>query len=631
MKIILTAILFVAAIFLPVTGRAEVEYEHILNFDSQISVQADGTLNVVETIQVFAAGNQIKHGIYRDFPQIYQSHFGLHTKTGFHVESVRRDGQTEDFHLANRENGKRVYIGSASTYVSPGLHTYELAYTTDRQLGFFRDHDELYWNVTGNGWMFPIDNVTATVTLPANALATNLTAYTGTQGERGRDFSATNFANTAHFTTTRRLPAENGLTIVVEWPKGFVTPPSALAGLINMLKDNRGMALAALGLLLALVYYLVTWKLIGRDPRPGVIIPRYAPPEDFSPAAVRYLKRMGFDNKAFTASILNLAVKGVIKIDEQKEGIFRSKIYTLIPVRNAHCEISQAEEIVRCELVGDGLPIALRQENYLSIQAAQKGLRAFLAENIQGKYFKHNFAFSFLGFLICLASVAVQLLDYDISPPMVFLLGVFFIVPTIVIAIGARIHKFGGVVAACIVWFAAGATVPYFHLPAFPVYSTIILATLAGIFHFLLKAYTSEGREIMDQIEGFKMYLSVAEKDRLNLENPPERTPQLFEMFLPYALALGVEQKWSEQFAGVLAAAGATPGQTAYAPAWYSGNSWNQVGAASFAGALGGSLAGAISSASTAPGSSSGGGGGGDGGGGGSSGGGGGGGGGGGW
>jgi uncharacterized membrane protein len=168
-------------------------------------------------------------------------------------------------------------------------------------------------------------------------------------------------------------------------------------------------------------------------------------------------------------------------------------------------------------------------------------------------------------------------------------------------------------------------------VPLWMVIMAVLFALANGICIILLRSLTPAGREILDQIEGFKMYLSVAEKDRLNLENPPERTPELFEMFLPYALALGVEQKWSEQFADVLAAAGQGPHQTRYSPVWYQGDSWNQFGATSFAGALGGSLAGAISSASTAPGSSSGGDGGGGGGGGGSSGGGGGGGGGGGW
>jgi uncharacterized membrane protein len=129
------------------------------------------------------------------------------------------------------------------------------------------------------------------------------------------------------------------------------------------------------------------------------------------------------------------------------------------------------------------------------------------------------------------------------------------------------------------------------------------------IFYYLLKAPTREGQRILDQIEGFKMYLGVAEKDRLNLENPPERTPALFEKFLPYALALGVEQKWSEQFAAVLSAAGHAGG--VYSPGWYCGPSWNHLGSASFASSFGSSLEGAISSSSTAPGSSGGGGGGG--------------------
>jgi uncharacterized membrane protein len=152
-------------------------------------------------------------------------------------------------------------------------------------------------------------------------------------------------------------------------------------------------------------------------------------------------------------------------------------------------------------------------------------------------------------------------------------------------------------------------------------------ALMNGIFYHLLKAPTMAGRIILDQIEGFKMYLGVAEKDRLNLENPPERTPEIFEKFLPYALALDVEQQWAEQFEDVLAKAGQA-GQE-YSPSWGTGSGWHNLTATSFASSMGSSFASTISSASTAPGSRSGGSGGG--GGGGSSGGGGGGGGGGGW
>jgi uncharacterized membrane protein YgcG len=130
------------------------------------------------------------------------------------------------------------------------------------------------------------------------------------------------------------------------------------------------------------------------------------------------------------------------------------------------------------------------------------------------------------------------------------------------------------------------------------------MGLLNALFYHLLKAPTLSGRKLMDQIEGFKLYLSVAEKDRLNLLNPPEKTPELFEKYLPYALALEVENAWSKQFAEVLARAG-TETQP-YTPVWYSGSSWDGFHTSRFADRLGGAFAGAISSSSSPPGSSSG-------------------------
>ncbi len=608
------------------------EPEQVYQFDSEVVVQTNGALTVTETIRVQAGGQQIQHGIYRDFPQLYHTPLGLRSRTGFVVQKVLRDGQPEDHHLANRENGVRVYLGSANFFVPPGTHTYQLTYTTDRQLGFFKDHDELYWNVTGNGWIFPINNVTCTVVLPPDATAKNLTAYTGRQGERGHDFTANNLGERARFTTTRKLFASEGLTVVVEWPKGFVTPPTLLARLKNLLKDNRGLALALAGSLVTLGYYFAAWRSVGRDPKRDVIIPRYAPPPDFSPAAVRYLWRMGYDNKVLTATVMNLAVQGALKIVERKAGVFSQKTYTLVPVPHAKCALSPGEEIVRRELVGDGLPLTLRRDNYVALQAAQSKLRTFLAEAVQSQFFKSNLLHSLLGFVFCLASVACLWVDVGaiISAPDLLVPGGFFIAAVIAVVLGRKLHPGAGMVAFGLMLVAAIFAVGFTHQPIALVFLPIILGTLAGVFHFLLKAYTPAGRDIMDEIEGFKMYLGVAEKDRLNQENPPERTPQLFEQFLPFALALGVEQKWSEQFADILAAAGTAPGQNNYSPGWYAGDSWHTLGATSFAAAIGSSLAGAISSASTTPGSSSGSSGGG-GGGGGSSGGGGGGGGGGGW
>ena len=532
--------------------------EEILQFDSQIVVQTNGSMVVTETIRVRAQGNQIRHGIYRDFPQLYQGRWGLRTQTGFNVRSVQRDGRPEPFHEADRQNGTRVYFGSAASVLTPGIYTYEFVYETDHQLGFFKAQDELYWNVTGNGWIFPIAAATATVILPDGAAPGNLESYSGRQGAKGKDCTAKVIDGRAHFESTRILDPGEGLTLVVCWPKGFVAPPAAGDQWRTIIRANQGMALAAAALLLAVAYYLLAWAFVGRDPKPGTIIPLYEPPKGFSPAAVRYLARMGFDNRTLTAAILNLAVKGKITIHE-----YQDKAYTLFRTEAAIDGLTHEEIGLLCKLFEDGPRLTLLQVNYETLQEATSELKERLAGAEEQIYFVRNLLYWIPGLLLVLAG-----------------LGAMFI------------HPINGGPFASIPWMIGIAV------------TGVIVVVL---FYYLLKAPTSKGRQTLDQIEGFKLYLSVAEKDRLNLENPPERTPALFEQFLPYALALGVEQKWSEQFAAVLAAAG--QGATGYSPGWYSGGSWSGMNINSLTSSMSSSLSSAIASASTAPGSSSGGGG----------------------
>src|SRR5688572_12728307 len=140
--------------------------ERILSFDSTVTVGRDGTLTVREVIRVRAEGQEIKRGIYRDFPTIYQDNKGRTIVVGFAFDSALRNGNAENWRAENHQNGVRIYLGSKSVMLPRGEHTYELNYRTDRQTGFFSDYDEIYWNATGNGWAFKIDQVTATVHLP---------------------------------------------------------------------------------------------------------------------------------------------------------------------------------------------------------------------------------------------------------------------------------------------------------------------------------------------------------------------------------------------------------------------------------------------------------------------------------
>ena len=201
--------------------------------------------------------------------------------------------------------------------------------------------------------------------------------------------------------------------------------------------------------------------------------------------------------------------------------------------------------------------------------------------------------------------------------------GVFFLLSTAVAAWRSALTGHSGhhLAAAGAAIFVTIFALPFLAGEAFGIYTLasatspaiiVILLLVAGVnflFHYLMKAPSHSGRALLDRIEGFKMFLAATEEDRMNILYPASRTPELFEKYLPYALALGVEQAWSEQFASVLAQAGQS-GKT-YSPAWYSGSSWTSLGAAGFASSLGSSFTGAISSSSHAPGSSSGGGGGG--------------------
>jgi len=147
--------------FLLPSAAVAKQTERILRFKSHIRIQTDGSMTVTETITVYAAGQQIKRGIYRDFPTKYKDRFGNTVRVGFEVMSVFRKGRPEAFHLKKTANGIRVYMGKKNKMVRTGVHAYTLTYRTDRQLGYFDEFDELYWNVTGNGWSFSIEKVQA--------------------------------------------------------------------------------------------------------------------------------------------------------------------------------------------------------------------------------------------------------------------------------------------------------------------------------------------------------------------------------------------------------------------------------------------------------------------------------------
>lgn len=588
--------------------------ERIVQFISDVTVERNGDLEVSETIRVEAEGRVIQRGIFRDFPTIYTRADGTRVEVGFHLLSVTRNGANENSVVEGIPNGVRIRIGNADRTIPRGQHTYVIRYRTTRQIGFFADYDELYWNVTGNGWMFPIEMAEARITLPEKVPFRQTAVYTGPQGGKGKEAAVVEQdPGRIVFRTTRPLPPRNGLTVAAAWQKGVVEPPNTTRRAQYWLEDNLGLVIAAGGLALLLVYYAFAWLRVGRDPPVGTIIPLFAPPGSMSPAATRYVDRMSFDNQCFTAAIINLGVKGHLRIVEDAAG-------TTLERRDGGQPLAPEEQALMGRLFAGNNTVLLDQVNHLPLGRAKTGLSETLAKTYLGKLFTNNYGWSSLGLLlmILMAGAAIFALGSSHHYPLLAMVVMTSIFGVPFVMAGAamtfigwqRIERgkwllIGGllllVIAVAVSLIVTGNNEPGIANQAL-VGSVLAAGALVGIGFPLLKAPSIEGRRTMDQIAGFREYLGVAEEDRLNVLNPPQKTPELFEKFLPYAVALDCQNAWAAKFAGVLAAAGAAAATTA----WYVGNRDWSSDPVSFADHLGGSLASTLSTSSTEPGSSSG-------------------------
>jgi uncharacterized membrane protein YgcG len=602
------AIIVVAAMLAPAAAS-----ERIARFISDVDVQRNGDLLVTETIAVQAEGQSIKRGILRDFPTSYTNRDGTHVDVDFEVRSVTRDGAAEQYVTERLTNGVRVRIGSADRLLDAGPHDFVITYRTSRQIGFFDGFDELYWNATGNGWTFPIDTAEARIRLPEAVPFRQSAFYTGAQGAKGKDaFVFEQQPGLIVFRTTQPLPAGNGLTVAAGWQKGLIVPPSQASRMGRWLRDNLPVAATLLGLLVILGYYLSAWQRVGHDPQRGTIVPLFGPPQGMSPAAVRYVSRMGMDDRAFTAAIVDLGVQGHIKLKEKKVGL------QIVPCTGGKPLGADEQAIAKSMFGKRTSPIDLDQSSCSILQRAQTALETALAEAYAERMFHDNKSWSIRGLFASLAVIVGVVVSVFVGwgsdQGAATVIGMLSIVPALIVlsllltfGLPRTIGAFAMLVFGCVFSFLIGSSGYHivtdgFHgwAQALPSALPLVVVPLASSAFSWMRAHTLEGRQITDQIEGFRQYLGVAEEDRLNALNPPEKTPELFERFLPYAIALDVENAWAKRFAGVLAAAS----MAEIANGWYDGRNERTRDPGTLANYLGSSLSQTISSASTPPGSS---------------------------
>jgi uncharacterized membrane protein YgcG len=576
--------LAVLLLLLALTGPAGAA-ERILSFLSDVTVQRNGDLLVTETIRVAAEGDQIKRGILRDFPTTYERNSGPPVVVGFDVLSVARDGKAEPYSTEKLSNGVRVRIGRADVILDTGPHEYVIKYRTTRQIGYYETFDELYWNATGTGWTFPIDVAEARITLPERVPFTRKALYTGAQGATGKDAEIlSEEPGRIVFRTTRPLPTHAGLTVAAAWQKGVLLPPPG-PGLLERFGHWLGetwivrhlpMVLAMIGLPLVLGYYGYAWFKLGFGPRRGVVIPLFAPPEGLSAAAMRYVRRMEFDDKTFTAALLELAVNRHLKFGETRRKVIS------IQKTDGGKPVGRAEEIAEQRLFHDDPVVPLTRSSHVELKSAMHGLSGELSKTYENKAYRANTSWAVWGLLACLALMVVIVasnwtqegdvfggtLFVMLFPMPMVMLGLTLIARAGAVQGGARIAAllvgllFAGI-AGYGIWWMMFAYRDHWG-DVLPSAAAFALAPIA-IFAFpLFKTPTEMGRKLMDAIDGFRMYLGTAEEERLEAFYPPKKTPELFEKYLPYAVALDVENAWAKRFEGILEDSTLEPTETVF-------------------------------------------------------------------
>ncbi len=594
--------------------------EQILHYHSDVVVQADATVMVAERIRVRAERTRIRQGIYRDIPTRYQTPSGSRVEIPLEVLDVKRDGEPEGWHTEYLSNGIRIYVGREGVYLDEGIYEYQIRYKTDRQIGYFDDFDEIYWNVTGLGWIFPIAEATATVRLPESIPQSQLqiAAYTGPEGSQATDVTWTVVEpGVVEFATTSELDAYEGLTIAVGFPKGVVREPTAAEKRLMFLQDNAWLLIAIAALILLSAWWYFVWLREGRDPASGPIFPLYTPPEGYSPGMLRYVWKNGYDTKCFTAALIHMATRGVIELN-QVDGDYTAR-------RRHGTPTIHSEKRLYLNLLSDSV-VKFEKSNRSIVSGAIAAHSSALSAELEGRYFKANRSKLVSGLpialLVFLAAVMAVRPDMRVfSIPITFMATFAFVGCIVIVNEIYRAWRDRTGILDTLKWlFSLLKALPFLAIIAVimfalvfimgPAPGTVVLCLFAliALFYQLIKAPTPEGRALLDKIEGLRLYLGVAEKEdleRVHAEEPP-KTLEQFELLLPYAVALNCADTWAEKFESEIEAARQS-GQL-QSRGWYSAaqSSGGEFTPASLSRGLSSGLSSAVSSSSRSPGSSSG-------------------------
>lgn len=494
-KLLQSGLLVVGILFLTVPVQAQ---EKIDVYDTSIVINEDATITVEETIH-YDFGSDQRHGIYRDIPVKYKARGGTFKLRIDNISVVDGSGAQWNFKKEKSGNDLRLKIGDANKYVT-GKQKYVITYTVARALNYFDDHIELYWNVIGAGWGVPMEKVHARISTPAGVEIQESVCFAGTLGTREGCLNRLPQEQEVYFGHDHLDPF-SVFTVVVGVPPASIIEPSLWQKTLWIVRDNWVLFVPVI----VLVYMYGRWLRHGKDPRGrGTIVPHYEAPEGLTPAEVGTVIDENTQTKDISATLVDLAVRGYIKIRKiDGESILAKDDYELTKLKSENELSVDFEKKLVSKIFGSATTKQisdLKNKFYTTIPEIRKDI---YAQTVEKKFFAK-------------------------SP--------------------RQVRSFYGGIGGFIVFssFFLGGFLGGLAIAAIAVSGVIVLS-----FAFFMPQRTHKGVLMREQIEGLKLYLETAEKDRINFHNAPEKKPEQFEKLLPYAMVLGVEKAWAGQFSDI--------------------------------------------------------------------------------
>jgi uncharacterized membrane protein YgcG len=545
------------------TARADVNDFTVTYFGVDYTLSAadpQGELHIVERIKVHF--NDQNHGLLRAIPQTYKNH-----QLQMHVVSITSETQAPSKYSTYNQNGNTVLkIGDAKKTIT-GDQEYTIDYTLRNVISFYADHDELYWDINGTDWQQPFQGISATLHLPKGLKLSKqqVVCYSGSYGSTGNDCESSvhDDGGSIRVNSVRQMDAGENISFVAGFNKGFFQP-SRWTDTVG--EYARGIVEIIVPTVLIGGIGGVYWWRRGRDAKgKGIIVPQYDAPPGLHPLQVGTLIDFKTDNVDMTATIIDLAVRGYLTITEHRKDHVLGKDTFTYTLKLTKDDTKDLEPYAATLLTGLFPNFQLHETvslEFMKYKLSQqsKTIRSAVSADLYKQGFFRNNPFKLLN-------------RYS--------LGLYVTILTAVIVLSSLGPKDPAL------WCGMGAG----------------LAILFIFMHFM-PARTLKGSEAKEHILGLKLYLKTAEADRIKMmQSPgasyvvtkqPERTVELFEKLLPYAIVLGVEKEWAKQFEDLYKSP----------PDWYQGH-WNSFSAGYLVSSISDGMVASVNTVFASPASSS--------------------------